>query len=86
MPRNFVTTNSPLLREALIASGRVLSFMSTTRLRLGRNRSALKAVPVDLRIPYGSVGIVTLKNRTINPAAERFIECAREVAKPLAAD
>jgi DNA-binding transcriptional LysR family regulator len=85
MPRNFVTTNSPLLREALIASGRVLSFMSTTRLRLGRNRSALKAVPVDLRIPYGSVGIVTLKNRTINPAAQRFIECAREVAKPLAA-
>jgi hypothetical protein len=44
MPRNFVTTNSPQLREALIATGRVLSFMSTTRLRLSSNRLALKAV------------------------------------------
>jgi DNA-binding transcriptional LysR family regulator len=80
LPRNFVTTNSTQLRQALIATGRVLSFVSTTRLRLTGKRWPLKAVPVDLRIPYGSVGIITLKNRTINPAAERFIECAREVA------
>jgi hypothetical protein len=25
-----------------------------------------------------------LKNRTLSPLAERFIDCAREVAKPLA--
>jgi DNA-binding transcriptional LysR family regulator len=86
VPRNFVTTNSHQLRQALIATGRVLSFVSTTRLRLSEKTLALKAVPVDLRIPYGSVGIITLKNRMINPAAERFIECAREVAKPLAGD
>jgi DNA-binding transcriptional LysR family regulator len=84
MPRNFVTTNSTQLRQALIATGRVLSFVSTTRLRLSGKSAALKAVPVDLQIPYGSVGIVTVKNRTINPAAELFIEIAREVAKPLA--
>jgi hypothetical protein len=29
------------------------------------------------------VGIMTLKNRTLSPLAERFIDCAREVAKPL---
>jgi len=29
-------------------------------------------------------GIVTLKNRTLSPVAQLFIECAREVAKPLA--
>jgi hypothetical protein len=44
----------------------------------------LKAVAVDLRIAAGSVGIVTLKNRTINPAAELFIEGARQLAKQLA--
>jgi DNA-binding transcriptional LysR family regulator len=84
-PRNVVTSNSALLRLALTTTGRVLSVASTTRLRLTGNRSALKAVPVDLRIPYGSIGIVTLRNRTINPAAERFIQCARELAKSLAA-
>jgi hypothetical protein len=49
------------------------------------SHSGVKAVPVDLNIPYGSVGIVTLKNRTINPAAEHFISCARELAKLLGA-
>jgi DNA-binding transcriptional LysR family regulator len=83
-PRNFVITNSTHLRLAMIATGRVLSFASTTTLRLSGKRTALKAVPVDLRIPYGSVGIVTLKNRTVNPTAQLFIERARELAKPLA--
>jgi DNA-binding transcriptional LysR family regulator len=84
LPRNFVTTNSTQLRHSLIATGRVLAFAFRTRLRLSGNRSGLKAVPVDLDIPYGSVGVVTLKNRTINPAAGLFIECARELAKRLA--
>jgi DNA-binding transcriptional LysR family regulator len=84
LPRIFVTTDSVQLRQALIATGRVLSPFSTTRLQLSGKHSGLKAVAVDLRIPYGSVGIVTLKNRTINPAAELFIEGARQLAKQLA--
>jgi DNA-binding transcriptional LysR family regulator len=83
VPRNFVTTNSTHLRLAMIATGRVLSFASTTTLRLSGKRSALKAVPVDLRVPFEGVGIVTLKDRTINPAAQLFIERARELAKRL---
>lgn len=31
-----------------------------------------------------SIGIITLKNRTLSPLAQLFIDCAREVAKPLA--
>jgi hypothetical protein len=29
-------------------------------------------------------GIVTLKNRTLSPVAQLFIDCARELTKPLA--
>jgi hypothetical protein len=32
-----------------------------------------------------SVGILTLKDRTISPAAQLFIDCARERAKLVAA-
>jgi hypothetical protein len=39
---------------------------------------------VDLSVASGPIGIVTLKNRALNPAAQLFIEAAREVAKPLA--
>jgi len=84
-PRNFVSTDSVQLRQALVATGRALCFASRSRLRLSGKRSGLKAVPVDLHIPLGSVAIVTLKNRTVNPAAELFIEYARELAKQLAA-
>ena len=31
------------------------------------------------------IGIITLKNRTLTPVAQLFLECAREAAKPLAA-
>jgi hypothetical protein len=31
----------------------------------------------------GPVGIVTLKNRTLNPVAKLFIQHAREAGKPL---
>jgi DNA-binding transcriptional LysR family regulator len=85
LPRNFVTTNSYPLRQSMMATGRVLAFAFRTRLRLASKHAGVKAVPVDLNIPYGSVGIVTLKNRTINPAAELFIACARELAELLGA-
>ncbi len=84
-PRNFVITDSAELRQALMATGRVLGFRTRTALRLSGTHSVLKAVPVDLHIPLGSVGIVSLKNRTINPAAELFIEYARQLAKQLSA-
>ena len=45
---------------------------------------ALKALPVKLPVRPWLVAIVTLKNRTLSPVVERFIECAREVAKVLA--
>src|SRR5262245_30168912 len=82
-PWNFVSTDSAQLRLELTTMGHALSFAFRSRLRLSGR--VLKAVPVDLQIPLGSVGIVTLKNRTINPPAELFIECARQLAKQLAA-
>jgi hypothetical protein len=35
-------------------------------------------------LPPLPIGIMTLKNRTISPVARLFIECARELAKPMA--
>jgi DNA-binding transcriptional LysR family regulator len=84
MPRAVVRTSSIQILQGMALTGRVLSFASRARLRLSGNTLSLKAIPVDLRIPYGRVGIATLKNRTIGPGTQRFIEGAREVAKLLA--
>jgi DNA-binding transcriptional LysR family regulator len=44
---------------------------------------SLKALPIELPARPWMVTIVTLKNRTLSPVVERFIECAREVTKEL---
>jgi DNA mismatch endonuclease (patch repair protein) len=43
--------------------------------------TALCELPIALSMPRWPVAIVTLKNRTLNPAATLFIECARAVTK-----
>jgi LysR family pca operon transcriptional activator len=56
--------------------------MQTTALRLPE-RSKIAILPVKLQHARAPVGIITLKNRTLSPVAQLFIESAREVAKPL---
>ena len=48
-------------------------------------RLGLKALPIELPIPPRPVGVVTLKTRTLSPLAQLFIDCARNLSKPLAA-
>jgi hypothetical protein len=58
--------------------------MPDSTLRFCAKPWSIKVLPIDLRVPSQKVAIFTLKNRTLSPAVKLFIECAREVAKPLA--
>jgi DNA-binding transcriptional LysR family regulator len=60
-----------------------LGMLPTSLLRIGENLPRLKVLPVDLPIPRWPVGIMLLKNRTLTPVVQHFIDCAREVAKPM---
>ena len=44
----------------------------------------IRKLSVELTITNAPIGILTLKNRTLSHAAQLFVDCAREVAKPLA--
>jgi DNA-binding transcriptional LysR family regulator len=44
---------------------------------------SLKVLPVDLPPRPWPVNIVTLRHRTLSPAAQRFIECARDFTRPM---
>jgi hypothetical protein len=55
-------------------------------LRFGPQPGLFKVLPVHLprwRLP---IAIITLKNRTLSPAAQLFIDHAREPAKPFTGD
>jgi DNA-binding transcriptional LysR family regulator len=69
---------------ALVASGSFVGIFPRSLLRFGANLPPLKILPVELPIPPLPVGVMTVKNRTISPVTQLFIDCAREVSQPLA--
>ena len=83
-PRATVFTISPEARISLVATGRFLSIVPTSILRFPKRRPEINVLPVKLSIARVPFGIITLRNRTLSPVAQLFIEHAREVAKPLA--
>ncbi len=83
-PRVTVVIVPALVRMSLLATGRFLTMCSSFMLRFPPRRSVIKVLPIELPVAPVPVGIVTLKNRTLSPVAQLFIEHAREVAKPLA--
>jgi DNA-binding transcriptional LysR family regulator len=83
-PRRSVATSSIQLHSALIGSGPYLTIVPSSTLHFSGKRLALKILAVDLGIPPWPIAITTLKNRTVSPVARLFIECAREISKPLA--
>jgi DNA-binding transcriptional LysR family regulator len=46
-------------------------------------RYPIKVLPVDLPDRPSEFGIITLKNRTLSPVAECFIEYVREFTRPM---
>jgi DNA-binding transcriptional LysR family regulator len=74
-----VTTYSIHLRYSLASTDAFIAAIPESVLRF--NPQGLHELPIDLPLPPWPVAIVTAKDRTPNPAVNRFIECARHVAK-----
>lgn len=84
MPRLSVTTISVDLRATLLSVGPYIAVFPRSVVQLHGERFGLKALPIDLPFRPWPVSLLTVKNRTLSPIVERFIECAHAVAKPLA--
>jgi DNA-binding transcriptional LysR family regulator len=82
-PRPEIVSDSLQLTAMLLASGRYLSMFPASLLRFGAHLP-FKALPIKLPNPTRPVGIVTLKGRTNSPVANLVIDCARDIAKPIA--
>ncbi len=72
-PRTALKSFSIHLRLHLLSTGRFVSALPDSVLRVHQQRFSLKALRIELpRFPYG-VAIVTLKNRSLNPIVDHFI-------------
>jgi DNA-binding transcriptional LysR family regulator len=82
MPKARVVTLSQHLRARLLANGPyIVPFQKFSLQLLDADRFAIKVLPVNLPDREAPIALITLKNRTLTPVVERFIEYVREVAK-----
>jgi DNA-binding transcriptional LysR family regulator len=80
LPKTRLVTLSWPLISHFVFDGRYITALA----RSVAVRYSLKVLPVNLPIRPWPLSILTLKNRTMSPVVERFIECVREIARPLA--
>lgn len=85
-PRVTVGTQTGALRGDLLATGRYIAPLPRSIFNLYAKQFPLKILSVDLPFRPWPVALVTLKDRTLSPVVERFIECTRSVAKLLTKD
>jgi DNA-binding transcriptional LysR family regulator len=84
MPKARLTTLSVPLRINLLSTGPYISAFPNSVLYLDPNLVSLKILPVDLPARPWPLAVVTLKNRTLSPIVERFIEHVRAFARSMA--
>ncbi len=81
LPKARLVTYAMDLRTQLPARGRFISVVPNSLLCLGGNPPALKKLPIEMPVRPWLLTVLTLKNRTLSPVVEQFIDCARDVAK-----
>jgi len=82
-PRAAVYADAINVRAKLALTGRFIAVLPAAMMKLPAKDPSLKVLPVELSTTHMHCGIASLKNRTLSPLAQLFIECAREIAKPL---
>ena len=83
LPRMIITTFSIHLRNNLVGSGEFITALPRSVLQMYRRPHLLKELPIDLSV-RPPLAIVTLRNRTLTPGVQLFIQCARDVAQSFA--
>jgi DNA-binding transcriptional LysR family regulator len=82
-PRARLATLSVQLTVALVSSGQYVGLLPASVLHFSARRLSLKILPVKASAERTAAGIITVKGRTLSPLAERFVRCARDMARSM---
>ena len=81
VPGGKIISSFVLMRNHLLATGRFLTVLPASVLQYNAKQWALRALPIKLRTKPRPIAIIMLKNRSVSPAAQLFIEHLRLTAK-----
>jgi DNA-binding transcriptional LysR family regulator len=80
LPRPSITTFSTQMRLHLLSTGQFLTFLHRSVLRFNARARSLKILPIELSARPVPVAVFTLRNRTLSPVVQLFIDHAHQVA------
>jgi DNA-binding transcriptional LysR family regulator len=83
VPSRTVSSVSMQLQMGPVTTQNYLTMFPTSLVRFGGRRFSIKALPIELVVEPRLIGIITLKNRTVSPAAQLFVQAVREAALPM---
>jgi DNA-binding transcriptional LysR family regulator len=86
MPKTILLTISTHLRANLAGSGHYIATFPNSTLRAYGDRFSLKALPINFPAQPWPAVIVTLRNRTLSPVVDRFIQHVRDFTRQMRAD
>jgi DNA-binding transcriptional LysR family regulator len=81
-PAAAVVMESANIRARLAATGRFLTVVPEFSLRLPGRNTSIKALPVELPGARRTMRFVSLKNRSLSPLAELFIDRMKALTRP----
>jgi DNA-binding transcriptional LysR family regulator len=79
-PQARIVTYSIPLHQHLLATEEFVTMLPASMLRFGK-RLPLKQLPVAIPERTFSTGVIRLKNRTLGPLAQIFVDCALKMAR-----
>jgi DNA-binding transcriptional LysR family regulator len=85
LPKIRLMTFSVYLRVLLLAAGPFITAFPSSMLHLNAGQSLLKILPVDLPVRPWPVAVITLKNRTLSPVVQLFVDHIRAFTNTMAA-
>lgn len=83
MPKRIVISGTVALRESLLVQGGYVTCVPHTLLHFIRTERRFRVLPVDLPPWSSPTLLMTLRGRTLAPAAMRFIETLWAISRPL---
>ena len=81
LPHAVVLTISIHLALRLLASEPLVAILPGSVFRFGDYDRTVKVLPVKLPLQQRPVGAIMLKNRTLSPVVQVFLECARQTVR-----
>ena len=81
VPDGKIISSFVLMRNHLLATGRFLTVLPASVLRYNAKQWALRALPIKLHTKSRPIAIIMLKNRSVSPPVQLFIEHLRMTVK-----